>query len=128
MRLFIHFILLFASFGCSSEKKADDGGWDVVIKGKVNFPQQGTIQIQELKVNGAGAQPEVIELKKDNTFSKTLHLTEPGVFGINFFGKQVVNLMVYQSTIDLTVAGNDPQGFVEIKGSPDVKYFKNVLP
>jgi peroxiredoxin len=126
MRVFILFILIFASFGCSSEKKADDGGWDVVIKGKVNFPQQGTIQIQELKMNGQSAQPEVIELKKDNTFYKTLHLTEPGVFGINFFGKQVVNLMVYQSTIDLTVAGNDPQGFVEIKGSPDHELWQKV--
>jgi peroxiredoxin len=126
MRVFIHFLLFFVSFGCSSEKKADDNGWDVVIKGKVKFPQQGAIQIQELKMTGPAAQPQTIELQKDGTFSQTLHLIEPGVYGINFFGKQGVNLMVDHSTIELTVDGNSQQGFVEIKGSPDHDLYQKV--
>lgn len=125
MRLFINFLLVFASISCNSEKKSDASGWDVVIKGKVNFPQEGPIQIQEL-INGGGGAKDLISLNKDNTFSKTLHLNEPGVYGINFFGKQAVNLMVDHNNIELNVDGNDAQGGVEIKGSPDHDLYQKV--
>lgn len=126
MRVFINFFVLFASLSCSPEKKSDDNGWDVIIKGKVNFPQQGIIKIQELRNDGSG-QPEMIELKKDQTYSKTLHLTSPGIFQMDFFGKQVVNLMVDHSTMEVNVDGNDPQGAVEIKGSPDHDLYSRVM-
>ena len=125
MRVFINFLLLFASVSCNSEKKPTDNGWDVVIKGKVNFPLNGDIQIQELKNGGSGT-PELIQLNKDNTFSKTIHLTEPGIYGVNFYGKQAVNLMVDHSPIELNVDGNNQQGMAEIKGSPDHDLYQKV--
>src|SRR5258708_12190968 len=125
MRIIVNFFLLFASLSCSPEKKAEDNGWDVVIKGKVNFPQKGIIQIQELKNDGSG-QPELIELKKDNTYSRTLHLTEPGIYQLDFFGVQRVNLMVDHNNIEVNVDGNSPQGAVEIKGSPDHDLYTRV--
>ncbi|MBS1681866.1 MAG: AhpC/TSA family protein [Bacteroidetes bacterium] len=127
MKTVIQIIFLIVSFGCSSEKKSDDNGWDVIIKGKVNYPQaQGIIQIQELRNDGFG-QPEMITLEKDNTFSKTLHITEPGVYGVTFYGKQKVNLMVDHSTIELNVDGNNQQGMVEIKGSPDHDLYQRIV-
>src|SRR5277367_2158894 len=125
MRLFINFLLFFASFGCSPEKKPDVNGWDVIIKGKVNSPQSGTIQIQELK-NQGGGQKETIILQKDNTFSKKVHLTQPGIYGIDFYGKQTVNLMVDHSDIELNVDGSNQQGLAEIKGSPDHDLYQKV--
>ncbi len=125
MRIIINFFLLFASLSCSPEKKAGDSGWDVVINGKVNFPQKGVIQIQELRNDGSG-QPELVELKKDNTYSRTLHLTEPGIYQLDFFGVQRVNLMVDHSSIEVNVDGNNPQGAVEIKGSPDHDLYSRV--
>ncbi len=130
MRLLINFILVVASIGCNPEKKQTENGWDVVIKGKVNFPQQGVIQIQEMRNDGKGKQ-ETITLAKDNTYSKTLHLTEPGVYQINFYGKQGVNLMVDHGTIELNVDGNSSSEaggsqFVEIKGSPDHDLYQKV--
>lgn len=125
MRIIVNFFLLFASLSCSPEKKAEDNGWDVVIKGKVNFPQSGIIQIQELKNDGSG-QPELVELKKDNTYSRTLHLTEPGIYQMDFFGVQRVNLMVDHNSIEVNVDGNSPQGAVEIKGSPDHDLYAKV--
>ncbi len=125
MRLFINLLLLFASFGCSPEKKPADNGWDVIITGKVSSPQQGTIQIQELK-NSGGGQSETITLQKDNTFTKTIHLTQPGIYGINFYGKQTVNLMVDHSNIELNVDGSNQQGLAEIKGSPDHDLYQKV--
>jgi peroxiredoxin len=125
MKLFVNVLLFLTSISCNSEKKSVDNGWDVIIKGKVNFPQEGSIKIQELK-NGGGGLPELIQLNKDHTYSKTLHLQEPGIYGINFFGKQSVNLMVDHSTIELNVDGNDAQGSVEIKGSPDHDLYQKV--
>lgn len=123
MRLFINFLLLLTSVSCNSEKKSDDNGWDVTIRGKVNFPQTGIIQIQELTGNG---QPEMVELKKDNTYSKTIHLTEPAIVQLDFFGMQRVNLMVDHAPIEVNVDGNNPQGAVEIKGSPDHDLYSKV--
>lgn len=125
MRVIINFFFLFASFGCNQEKKTNDNGWDVVIRGKVNFPQKGIIQIQELKMDGSG-QPELIELKKDNTYSKTIHLTEPAVVQLDFFGVQRVNLMVDHSPLEVNVDGNNQQGAVMIKGSPDHDLYTKV--
>jgi len=124
MKLFAVSFLFLISLGCSPEKKTAEeaNGWDVVLKGKVNFPQPGDIQIQASQ-NGT---PETITLNKDNTFTKTLHLTEPSVYGINFYGKQAVNIMVDHSTIELTVDGNNQQGAVEIKGSPDHDLYQKV--
>jgi peroxiredoxin len=111
--------------GCSQEKKAEDNGWDVVIKGKVNFPQKGIIQLQELRNDGTG-QPELVELLKDNTYSKTIHLTEPAIVQLDFFGVQRVNLMVDHNTMEVNVDGNSPQGGVIIKGSPDHDLYSKV--
>jgi peroxiredoxin len=124
MRAFVNFLLLFSSLSCNPEK-ADDNGWDVIIKGRVNFPQQGIIKIQELRNDGTG-QPEMVELKKDNTYSKTIHLTEPGIYQLDYFGAQRVNLMVDHGTIEVNVDGNSPQGGVEIKGSADHDLYARV--
>ena len=51
-KLFTFSFLLFAfCFSCSSASKEDSNAdtWDVTISGKVGFPQQGQITIQEIK-------------------------------------------------------------------------------
>jgi peroxiredoxin len=105
---------------CSPDKKTEvaDGGWDIVLSGKVGFPQQGQISIQEITQNGSGKR-DTIGLRSDYSFSKKMHLTEPGFYAVNFFGKQSVNIMLNKSSLELNVDGNNPQGFVQISGSPD---------
>lgn len=126
MRALAIFSLVLFSFGCNADKKSTDGGWDVVIHGKVGFPEKGgIIRIQELKNDGTG-RSDTIKLKGNNSFSKKIRLTEPGVWGISFFNKQVVNLMIDRSNIELNVDGNNQQGQVEIKGSPDHDVFNRV--
>jgi peroxiredoxin len=107
---------------CSPEKKAEaaDGGWDIVLKGKVGFPQQGQIVIQEIKQDGtATGKKDTIMLKGDYTFAKKWHMTEPGFYNLNFYGRQSLNIMLDKANVEINVDGNAPQGFVEIKGSPD---------
>lgn len=126
MRALAIFSLILFSFGCNADKKSADGGWDVVIRGKVSYPEKsGVIRIQELKNDGTGKN-DTIKLKSNSTFVKKVHLTEPGVWGVSFYNKQIVNIMVDHSNIELNVDGNNQQGFVEIKGSPDHDVFNKV--
>ncbi|MFM9839547.1 MAG: redoxin domain-containing protein [Cyclobacteriaceae bacterium] len=121
------FALIFTN--CSPEKKAEvaDGGWDIVLKGKVGFPQQGQIVIQEIRQDGsASGKKDTIQLKSDYSFAKKMHLTEAGFYNINFYGKQALNVMLYKSNVEINVDGNNQQGFVEIKGSPDHDLIANV--
>lgn len=108
---------------CSSvekEKKeiSKDQGWDIVIKGSVGHPGLGEISIQELKPDNSGRR-DTIYLKSNYTFSKTMHLTEPGYYQVSFFNRQAINLILNKSNIELNVDGNDPSGFAEVKGSAE---------
>jgi peroxiredoxin len=106
---------------CSSAStEAENGSWYVTIKGKVGFPQQGQIVIQELKSNSSSGWQDTIQLKSNYTFSKRIKLTEPGYYRLNFYNKQVMNLIVDRSDMEVNVDGNNPQGFSEVKGSPDM--------
>lgn len=124
-------LLVALCLSCSSSGKEDEpaqdenGSWSVTIHGKVGYPQSGQIIIQELKDSGAGWQ-DTIKLKSDYTFSKKLKLSEPGYYRLNFYNKQMLNLIVDQNDVEVNVDGNSQQGFAEIKGSPDIDLIQKV--
>lgn len=109
------FILL-VLVGCAKKKQA---GWEVTVKGQVGFPQKGDILITELQPSKEHPFEDTIQLKGNYTFKKTLRITEPGYYQINFYKKQYVNIILDTSTLEVNVDGNDPRGFAEVKGSPD---------
>jgi len=108
---------------CSNVKK--DHGWDVKLYGRVNNPQQAPIEIKELTEDDNGWK-DTITLKPDQTFSKTIHLNEPGYYQVNFFGRQVVNVILNKSDVELVVGGSDPMGVSQIKGSPEMDIITRV--
>ncbi|CAN5530646.1 TlpA disulfide reductase family protein [soil metagenome] len=106
---------------CSTPKKENTApGWDVVIKGKVGFPQQGTISLTEIRQDDKKPMEDTVKLKSDYTFEKTIRITEPGYYRMSFYGKQFVNLILDRSALEVNVDGNDTNGFSEVKGSPDI--------
>jgi peroxiredoxin len=125
IRIFTLSVLLFTfCFSCSSTTKEDSGDvtgetWEVTVSGKVGFPQQGQILIQEIK-NGALGWQDTVALKSDYTYSKRIKLSQPGYYKITFFNRQYVDFILYKSNIEINVDGNDPSGFAEIKGSPEI--------
>jgi len=126
--LFVNLVLAaFLCTDCSAPKKEEvkDGGWDIVLSGKVGFPQAGEISIQEIRQDGS-VKRDTIRLRKDYSFAKKLHLVEAGFYAVNFYGKQTVNVMLDRSNVELNVDGNNQQGFVEIKGSPDHEVISTV--
>ena len=112
-------------FSCSFSTKEESGGpgWTVIITGKVGFPQSGQIQIQEIK-NGALGWQDTVKLKSNYTFSKKVNISQPGYYKINFFNRQFVDVILYKSNIEVNVDGNDPNGFVEVKGSPEIEVIR----
>ena len=93
------------------------------MSGKVGFPQNGQIIIQEIK-NGALGWQDTVMLKSNYTFSKKVNLSEPGYYKINFFNRQFVDVILYKSNIEVNVDGNDPNGFAEVKGSPEIEVIR----
>jgi peroxiredoxin len=102
--------------------------WIVTIKGKVAVPTpNGRIVIQRLTDgNTPGEWQDTIQLKSNNTFSKKLKLTEPGYYRLNFYDKQALNLILHKSDLEINVDGSSPQGFFEVKGSPDLELIQRV--
>lgn len=121
--IFLLFGLLVLN-GCSTNgQSGKETTQTVVVKGKVGFPQVGTITIMELKNGGPGWQ-DTITLKSDYTFSKKITVTEPGYYRINFFNLQMVDVILDKSNLEVNVDGNSRGGYVEIKGSPDIELIK----
>ena len=72
------FLLFTLSFSCSTSGKeekqpaeatSENATWTVTVRGKVGFPQQGQIMIQEIKDGSIGWQ-DTIGLKGNYTFAK----------------------------------------------------------
>lgn len=124
-------LLIGVCLSCSTNGKDDapaqddNGAWYVTVSGKVGYPQAGTITIQELKDGGGGWQ-DTIQLKGNYTFAKKVKLTEPGYYRLNFYNKQIMNLILHRSDIEVNVDGNSQQGFSEISGSPDIDLIEQV--
>jgi peroxiredoxin len=102
--------------------------WIVTIKGKVAVPTpNGRIVIQKLTDGNTPSEwQDTIQLKSNNTFSKKLKLTEPGYYRLNFYDKQALNLILHKSDLEINVDGSSPQGFFEVKGSPDLELIQRV--
>ena len=124
------FLLFALCFSCNTsgkdEQADDENAWYVTVKGKVGFPQAGgTIVIQEIK-DGALGWKDTIQLKSNYTFAKKVKLTEPGYYRLNFYDKQMLNIILHKHDIEVAVDGNSQQGFVDVKGSPDIDIIRQV--
>lgn len=132
LKLKAYGLLLFALCLSCTTRGEDEGvqgggpGWEVMIHGKVGYPETGgQITITEMKDGGNGWQ-DTIKLKKDYTYAKTVRLTEPGYYQLNFYNRQKLNVILYKSDLEVNVDGNNQQGFFEVKGSPDMELIRQV--
>ena len=117
-------VLVFGGCNSSGQEKQQEG-WTVTIRGKVGYPQSGTISIQELRKDGQGWK-DTITLKKDYTYVKQVKLKEPGYYKINFYNRQTLDVILDRADLEINVDGNDPSGFFEINNSPDIELIRTV--
>jgi peroxiredoxin len=126
MKSSVALVIVMVLLGCSSngQQAKNDGSWEVTVSGKVGHPQSGgSIIIMEMTKNGTGWQDK-IDLNSNYTFSKKVRLKEPGYYKLNFYNKQTVDLILYKNDVEVIVDGNDPSGFFEVKGSPEIDLIK----
>ena len=127
-------VLFVIGISCSSSAKeegtpsaaADQQSWTITITGLIKNPQNGKVVIQEVKNGGNGWQ-DTISVKPQGKFSKTLKLSQPGYYKINFFNRQMVDVILNKSNIRLTVDGSDPSGEVQVVGSPEIDVIYKAL-
>ena len=115
---------LFIVVSCSSSK-IEDGGWDITLKGKVSFPQQGIITLRELTPDNR-AKIDTIVLGSNNTYEKKIRLMQAGFYQLNFYNLQILNVILNKSNFEVNVDGNNMQGFSEVKGSPEHDFIARV--
>ena len=109
-------------YACSSESNSQqaDGSY-ITISGKVMNPQADRQIILSRYVDASGESEviDTLELNGDKTFSERVEVPYPSYYKLDFFGRQVVNLILDDDDIELTVDGQQPRGYAEVKGSAD---------
>jgi len=121
------FALGLALLGCGGETKKAEG-WEVTIRGKVNFPKPGIILLTEMRQGESAAVPrqDTIALNPDNTFEKKVRIKSPGYYQLDFFQTQVVNVILDKSELTVEVDGNSPGGTSKVSGSPDIDLIERI--
>ncbi len=119
-QLLLFFIGTVLLVSCS-EKPSQEG---LKIAGKVKFPQEtGIIQLEMLGLEGINV-IDTLVLAADSTFETYVQLTEPSFLRINFYGKQVVPLVLNDSDVYVEAEAYSPQAPVTVTGSIDTELFE----
>ena len=113
-------VLLFWS--CNQQESQTS---DIELKGKINFPEAGLVLLeeygdQELEVI------DTVQVQPGGEFTHSMTLNEPGFYRLNLYGKQMVNLILFQDDLNIEVDGNDANGAVNITGSKDMEYLSEI--
>ncbi len=120
------FALILGAFifsACSTDSSSSQKG--LRIAGKVKFPQQGgLIKLEKLGDEGIDV-IDTLELAADSTFEVFTTISEPSFFRVNFYGKQVVPLVLSSNSDQVYIEAEaySPQAPVKVTGSKDTELF-----
>ncbi len=129
--LLIAGLLFFSCNGNGEKASAQDDG-KIRISGQVGYPnQKGDIVLEKITEGNQFIALDTFEVdKSDYSYSGTVEVPNPGFYRLNFYGQQQVNLILDDQDIEVNVDGNDPRGFVEIRGSRDhdfIQFVQNTI-
>ena len=119
--VFLSVVVLALACNGPSEKK---GTRSVIISGKVGFPKEGNITIQN--VSDTSDRQELSFDPDKYTFKGKVYFSEPGYYRITFFNSQIVDVILDKNDLEVNVDGNEQDGFYEVIGSPDFELFKEI--
>ncbi len=106
------------STGQQSEEESTGG---ITISGTVGYPQTGVVLLEEILATGQLGGSDTVTINEDYTYSFQKVLNTPGIYRLNFYGKQFVNVLLDDEDVQVNVDGNARSGFVKISGSTDHK-------
>ncbi|XOV90924.1 MAG: redoxin domain-containing protein [Bacteroidota bacterium] len=113
--------LIVVFFACEEKK-------GIPVEGEVKSKMEGEIVTLE-KLENQWVTIDTIEIAEDGSFEFRIEEDQPNFYRLNFFRRQVANLIVNgnEEKIIVNLDGNDPNGAVEIIGSKDSNYLANLL-
>jgi len=112
--------LFFIVFSCTSQSTNETSNNNsITLSGNVGFPQEGLILIDEITPDGKLIPKDTITLAEDYSYSKSISITDAGIYRMNFYNQQFVNLILDKDDVNVRVDGNSRNGFVAITGSKD---------
>ena len=123
IRIFLKLTGLLALWGCSQQAPQQGAGINLV--GKINFPENGLVLLEEYGDKEISVLDTVI-VTATGEFDHEISLEEPGFYRLNFYDKQKVNLILYQDDLNIEVDGNSTEGKSSITGSRDMEYLNEV--
>ncbi len=97
----------------------------IVLRGKVNFPESGLVLLEEYG-NKEVVVMDTVTVQTSGEFEHEMSLSDPGFYRLNFYNKQMVNLILYQDDLTIKADGNAPGGAVTITGSKDMEYLMEI--
>lgn len=112
--------------GCSTSSSPQNERTGARIAGKVKFPQAGAMIKLEMLGDEGMQVIDTLELASDSTFQTQVDINEPAFLRLNFFGKQVVPLVVSGNDVDIFVEAEaySAQAPVKVSGSVDTEFFE----
>ncbi len=97
----------------------------LIIAGKVNFPEQGLVLLEEFE-NKQTVVIDTVEVQSDGSFEHQVSIDEPGFYRLNFYNKQMANMLLDGHDLQVEADGNAPRGHVKVTGSPAMQHINEV--
>jgi peroxiredoxin len=121
MNKFFLLIPVWLMVACSASSSQETGG--IRMSGQVGFPQDGHIVLSRYtNTTGDVEIIDTLELRDDYTFDQRVVVPQHGYYKLDFYGKQVLNIILGEDDMIVNVDGNNQNWFSEIKGSKDHNY------
>ncbi len=109
-------------YSCSSDSNSQEAnGSYITLSGKVVNPQpNGNIILSRYLSQSGGTEVlDTISLNSDKTFEERVNVPAAGYYKLDFYGRQVINLILDNDDVEVNVDGQQPQGYAEVNGSSD---------
>jgi peroxiredoxin len=116
--------ILSALILCTCQQAAQQQD-EIELAGKIKFPEEGLVFLEEYG-NKEIEIIDTVEVTASGEFAHNISLEEPGFYRLNFYGKQMVNLILYQEDLQIEVDGNAADGAVVVTGSQDMQYLTEI--
>ncbi len=122
-QIILQTLILVILWSCNQQPSMDPT--DIVLRGTVNFPESGLVLLEEFG-NKEVVVLDTVAVQPSGEFEHEMSLSEPGFYRLNFYNKQMVNLILYQDDLTIEADGNASGGAVTVKGSKDMDYLMEI--
>lgn len=109
--------------GCNQPKETSSSG--IALRGTVKYPEPGLVLLEEYQ-NQEVVVKDTLEIQPGGQFDHKLQILEPGFYRLNFYNKQILNLVLTQYDLNIEVDGNNLRGTSKITGSPEMDQLQEV--